>query len=105
MAMSAGELERVVVIRRVVGRELDQARAAELLDIGVRQVKRLIRAYRQRGDRGLVSARRGKPSNNRLPAAIVSGVERALQERYADFGPTLAVEKLAAIEGLSISKE
>ena len=105
LAMSAEERERLVVIRRVVGRELDQARAAELLDIGVRQVKRLIRAYRQRGDRGLVSARRGKPSNNRLPAATVSGVERALRERYADFGPTLAVEKLAAIEGLSVSKE
>ena len=105
LAMSADERERLVVIRRVVERELDQARAAELLDIGVRQVKRLVRAYRERGDRGLVSARRGKPSNNRLPAATVAGVERALRERYGDFGPTLAVEKLAAIEGLSVSKE
>lgn len=84
---------------------MKQARAAELLDLGVRQVKRLVRAYRQRGDRGLVSGRRGKPSNNRLAAATVAGIERALKERYADFGPTFAAEKLSEHEGIKISAE
>src|SRR5580704_7855904 len=95
--MSARERERAAVIRRVAARETTQAQAAERLGIGVRQVKRLVAAFRARGDRGLVSGRRGKPSNNRLPAATIACVERALRERYVDFGPTLAAEKLAEL--------
>ncbi len=103
--MSAQERDRVVVIRQVAERKLKQARAAELLDVTVRQVKRLVRAYRQRGDRGLVSGRRGKPSNNRLDAATVTRIERALRERYGDFGATFAAEKLAEHEGIRVSAE
>ena len=84
MEMSAKERERAHVIRQVSERRTGQARAAELLGIGVRQVKRLVSAYRRFGDRGLVSGRRGKPSNNRLAAATVARMERALRERYAD---------------------
>src|SRR5580704_9793209 len=103
--MSARERERAAVIRRVAARETTQARAAERLGIGVRQVKRLVAALRARGDRGLVSGRRGKPSNHRLPAETIARVERALCDRYVDFGPTLAVEKLAAHEKIDVSAE
>jgi transposase len=103
--MSTRERERGAVIRRVVAGEMTQGRAAERLGIGVRQVKRLVAAFRARGDRGLVSGRRGKPSNNRLPAATIAGVERALRERYVDFGPTLAAEKLAEHEKVKVSAE
>ena len=105
LAMSAKERERSAVIRRVAGRELRQDRAAELLKIGVRQVKRLVSAYRRRGDRGLVSGRRGTPSNNRLEAVVVSRIEVALCERYSDFGATFAAEKLAEHEGITVSAE
>lgn len=103
--MSANERDRLVVIRRVAGRELKQQRAAELLKIGLRQVKRLVSAYRRRGDRGLVSGRRGKPSNNRLAASVVGGIEAALRDRYSDFGATFAAEKLAEHEGITVSAE
>jgi transposase len=105
LVMSAKERERLIVIRQVADRKMKQARAAELLDLEVRQVKRLVRAYRQRGDRGLVSGRRGKPSNNRLAAATVAVIERTLKERYADFGPTFAAEKLSEHEGIKVSAE
>ena len=103
--MSARERDRLAVIRRVAARELRQERASELLKIGIRQVKRLVSAYRRRGDRGLVSGRRGKPSNNRLEAVVVSRIEVALRERYADFGATFASEKLAEHEGITVSAE
>jgi transposase len=103
--MSAKERDRLAVIREVGDRKLKQARAAELLDLTVRQVGRLVAAYRQRGDRGLVSGRRGKPSNNRLAAETVGRIERALCERYGDFGATFAAEKLAEHEGIEVSAE
>jgi Homeodomain-like domain-containing protein len=105
LEMSAKERERAHVIRRVSERQMRQARGAELLGICVRQVKRLVLAYRRFGDRGLVCGRRGKPSNNRLAAETVARMERALRERYADFGATLAAEKLCEHEGLAVSIE
>ncbi len=105
LSMSAKERDRLAVIRRVAGHELRQERASELLGVGVRQVKRLVAAYRRFGDRGLVSERRGKPSNNAPDEARVQRIEAAVRERYADFGATLAAEKLRQHEGIAVSKE
>lgn len=103
--MSAKERERAAVMRRLAAGEIGQRRAGELLGVKVRQVKNLVKAWRARGDRGLVSGRRGKPSNNRLAATTLAGIEQALRERYADFGPTFAAEKLLEHEGLDVSAE
>lgn len=105
IAMSAKERERAAVMRRLAAREIGQRRAGELLGLKVRQIKNLVKAWRARGDRGLVSGRRGKPSNNRLPAATVALIETALRERYTDFGATFAAEKLAEHEGIDVSAE
>jgi len=103
--MSAKERERAVVMRRLAAGEIGQLRAGELLGLKVRQVKNLVRAWRARGDRGLVSGRRGKPSNNRLGSPTVARIEQALRERSVDFGPTFAAEKLSEHEGISVSAE
>jgi len=105
LAMSGTERERLDVLRRVMRGELRQARAAELLGVGVRQAKRLVRGYRREGEGSVVSRRRGRPSNNRLDGARLATIEAALRTRYADFGATLASEKLCEIEGVSVSKE
>jgi transposase len=103
--MSGAERARFDVLRRVMRGELRQARAAELLGIGVRQVKRLVRSYRCEGEASVVSRRRGRPSNNRLDAAKIATIEATLRTRYADFGATLASEKLRETEGVWVSKE
>ncbi len=71
----------------------------------MRHVKRLLRRYRQAGTEGLVSKRRGRPSNNQLSAKVRNQAERLLRKRYADFGPTLAHEKLTEVHGLKLSVE
>ena len=105
LAMSGAERERLDVLRRVMRGELRQARAAELLGVGVRQAKRLVRGYRCEGEASVVSRRRGRPSNNRFDEAKLAAIEAALLTRYADFGATLAGEKLGEIEGVRVSKE
>src|SRR3982751_6105607 len=57
------------------------------------------------GAASLVSKRRGRPSNNRLPEAYRELALSLVRERYADFGPTLAAEKLAEVHGCAISRE
>jgi transposase len=102
--MSQRELTRLEVIQRVKRKTLKQRQAAELLSISVRQVKRLCKTYQATGAAGLISKRRGQPSNNRLPEKTINKAQHLLRSRYADFGPTLATEKLA-IEGVSLSIE
>src|SRR5215207_9476893 len=102
--MSQRELTRLEVIQRVKQKTLKQRQAAELLSVSVRQVKRLCKAYQASGAAGLISKRRGQPSNNRLPEKTIKRARQLLRARYHDFGPTLAAEKLA-LEGLSLSVE
>ena len=68
-----------------------------------RQVFRLLRGVKQNGAASLLSKHRGKPSNHRLPAEVRTLA--LVRDRYPDFGPTLAAEKLARQHGCSISRE
>src|SRR5262249_52038155 len=79
--------------------------ACELLSLKRRQVFRLLAGLNHGGAASLVSKRRGRPSNNRLPEAYRDLALSLVRERYADFGPTLAAEKLAEVHGCAISRE
>ena len=100
LAMSGRERERLVVIAQVWGKVVSQGAAADRLGICVRQVKRLVRAYRAEGDAGLVSRQRGRASNRRLAPGVGERASELLGGKYRDFGPTLACEKLAELEGI-----
>jgi transposase len=103
--MSQRELSRLEVIQRVCRKTLTQRRAADLLALSARQVKRLCRAFKREGAAALVSKRRGRPSNHRLRPELLGTARELLHERYHDFGPTLAREKLAEAHGLRLSVE
>lgn len=104
ITMSEKELTRLEVVQRVTGKQMGHAEAARQLSVTERQVKRLVRAFREAGAVGLVSKRRGQPSNNRIDEAIKTEVLGRLRDRYSGFGPTLAVEYLRN-EGYCLSKE
>ena len=78
------------------------AAAGTLMGVGRRQVFRLRRAFAADGASGLVSRERGRPSNRRRGATFRSTVLALIRERYADFGPTLAAEKLLGRHGLGV---
>jgi transposase len=103
--MSAKERERLVVIRAVTEGRLRQAEAGQRLAISVRQVKRLVRAWRREAAQGLVSKRRGRPSARRIEASVRDHFIDLVRRHYADFGPTLAAEHLAEHHGFIHSRE
>jgi transposase len=105
LIMSQQEITRLEVMQRMKDKRLSQREAAEMLGMSVRQVKRLYRAYKERGAAGLISARRGKASNHRLDPEVVQQATDLIYERYRDFGPTLAHEKLVEVHGLKLSDE
>ncbi len=94
VTMSTVELERLSLMRRIAERRTTQREVAEQLELSVRQVERLYALYKADGARGLVSKRRGLVSNRRLPAELRTMALGIVRNLYADFGPTLAQEKL-----------
>ena len=105
ITMSMQELDRLKVIEAVAEARLMTWRAAERLGLSRRQVERLVMRYRDEGAAGLVSRRRGTRSNHQLPQTVLDRALGLIHERYADFGPTLACEKLHECHGLVLSKE
>lgn len=101
--MSKEELSRLEVMEHLQEKRMGQRTAAEVLGVSVRQVKRLLRAYRREGAAGLVSKQRGKPSHHQLEREMVGAAIDLLKGRYADFGPTLAHEKLVELDGIKLS--
>jgi len=103
--MSGKELRRLHVVRQAMEQHLTQVQAGTLLGLTDRHVRRLIQRVRQEGDRGLVHRGRGQPSNRRMAEPIKAKILRLYAQRYGDFGPTLAAEKLAERHGLGVSAE
>jgi hypothetical protein len=103
--MSRSERDRAHVVRQVFEHRLGQSEASERLGIVVRQFKRVLRCWKLEGDAGLVSRQRGRASHNRLAEALAARIRALLRDKYPDFGPTLAAEKLLELEGIKISRE
>ncbi|AMV42607.1 ISNCY family transposase [Paraburkholderia caribensis] len=105
VTLNMRELDRLKMIQSVVDMGLKPARAAERLGLTVRQVERLVARYRESGAAGLASRKRDKPGNRKLDEGLALRALTIIRERYADFGPTLACEKLRECHGLVLSKE
>jgi hypothetical protein len=103
--MSDGELTRLEVLRDLDQCRLTTAAAAQLLGLERRQVLRLLKAYRSEGPVGLISKRRGRASNRRKPEAVRTEALSIIRERYWDFGPTLAAEKLREVHEIMLGRE
>jgi len=105
IAMSKKELRRIPIIHRVMEKRLTQVKAAEMLDISGRQIRRIIGKIEAGGDQAIVHGNRGKESPFKLPEEQEKKIMSIVEKRYYDFGPTFAAEKLLECEKIKISKE
>jgi hypothetical protein len=105
VTLSQKELHRLEAVQKIRERRLTVTHAAELLRLSRSQVHRLLQAYDRDGASGLASGKRGRPSNRRHTDDFRNLVLDLVRANYADFGPTLAVEKLEERHRVSVSKE
>ena len=105
LAMSHGELSRFDTLMRVERGELRVEDAAALLGLKRRQVFRLLERMRSHGAAGLISRKRGRPSNRRHSDAFREQILEIVREHYHDFGPTLAREYLIERHGITVACE
>jgi transposase len=105
VVMSISEIRRLKAVGSTISGHVTQKTVATMLGLSERQVRRLVKDVREQGDRGVIHALRGRPSNRRIPEGTRMLALSLYQARYPDFGPTLATEKLLECDGIKISDE
>lgn len=99
------ELRYLHVIHKVLEGEITQGKAAELISLSERQVRRIVQRIREEGDAGIAHRSRGRHSNRKRPQKLKERIIALYQEKYEGFGPTLAAEKLLELDEIEISDE
>jgi len=105
ITLTKREHERLEILRRVMKGELRQKEAGALMGVTDRQVRNLKRKIEEKGAAGLAHGNRGKPSPKRMAPELVRRIVELLKERYRDFRPKFASEKLWRKEKIWISDE
>src|SRR5712672_3361704 len=103
--LSQKELQRVSVINACIRGDMACARAAALLCLSVRQIKRLKKRMREDGEAALAHANRGRPSHRRLPDAVGARIVQLSRSTYAGLNDHHLCEKLVEREGFTLSRE
>jgi len=104
--MNAKELACKAETERVEEKRTSQKDAAARVGISERQFRRKLRRYRLEGVVGLVSRKRGVPSNRKIEAAIREIVDNFINDPLVKgFGRTLMAEKVEHMKGIRLSKE
>jgi transposase-like protein len=104
--MNQAERDRLDALKRAHKKMMTQKQAAEEIGVTERQVRRLLRKLRRKGDRAVIHELRGRASNRQLPAEMEQRAITVLCDPvYRGFGPTLAAEYLHKRHQITVSKE
>ena len=103
ISMSIKDLDRLRVIDQLAQKQINQQQAADVLGLSRRQIKRIVKAHKLEGPKGVISKKRGKASNRQIPVATKELAKTLIEQKYVNFGPTLAHEKLIKDHHLIIS--
>jgi len=94
--MNVNDLDRLQVIEQVCKKKMKTKKAAKILGISVRQVKRLKKRFNKDGAKGLISQKVGTPSNNKISSEKRLLVLNFLNyEDHRDFSPVLVHEYIS----------
>ena len=105
ITMTMRQLDRLKVLQALADGHLKTGIAAARLGLSARQTLRLLRRYQSEGAAGLQNRRQGAPGHRQLPPGLESRVRGRIRDRYADFGPPLAAEKLRERHGIDLATE
>lgn len=103
ITMSSKEVNKYDIIKKIINKELNGSEAAKLLHLSTRQVRRLKGKVLVSGAKGLAHGNRGNPSGRSIPDEEKQKIVKLIKEKYTDFGPLLASEKLEELHQIKRS--
>lgn len=105
ITMSKKELRYGEIISQIIAGKLSQSEAALLLDLSIRQVKRLCKRYKKEGLQGLTHKNRGRSSNNKINEGLKNKILNLINSIYQDFSYQLIHEQLIEKHEIVVSTE
>ena len=102
ITMTNKEAERLTIINNLIAKKINGTDAGKLLNLSLRQTKRLKSSVIKDGTQGIIHKLRGKVSHNKIEEKTIKKVKKIIKKNYSDFGPTLATEKLMEIHKINL---
>ena len=104
VTLNKKEQKRLMVLNQVEMGKIAGREAAEVLDISLRHVRRLLAAYRKEGAAALAHGNRGRKPHNALDETLRRQVLELAQSTYAGCNTQHFTELLAEREGVAFSR-
>lgn len=101
--MTEKELHIKNVIDRLLNKELTEAESSKLISKSLRQTQRIKRKYKKDWVNGLIHKLRWKESNHKYDETKYINAIQIIKDKYNDYWPTLASEKLLENYDIKIS--
>jgi transposase len=92
-------------LQKLIAKIINGTQAAEILQLSVRQVRRLKQRFAKKGIKGILHKNRGRVSNHAVPESTRKEITKIIKVSYPDFGPTLACEKLIELHNILLSTQ
>lgn len=105
LQMTQRDIDRIKILHLAIQKKITQGKAGEILGLCRQQVNRLCQKIKKKGDRAIIHGLRGRTSNHQLSQILIDNAKKKLKEKYSDFGPAFATEKLLEVEGIKLSNE
>jgi len=103
--MTTIERLRLIVIEELVGNIINGTTAANRLNLSIRQVKRLKKKFKEKGHDGLIHGSRGRTGVRKTDVSLENNIVGIIKDKYYDFGPLMAWEKIKHIHQINIGRE
>ena len=104
VTLTQDEQKRLVVVIELDARRVKAREAAVVLALSVRQVRRLLAAYRKEGAAGLAHGNRRRSSLHRIPLDTRERILALALGPYHDYNDTHFTEKLNQEHGVPVSR-
>ena len=98
-------VNRMLIMEKLIKKEIKQRKAAKILGLSSRQIRRLKKRYKREGAAGILHKNRGRTSNRKIPDEKINRAIEIVKKKYWDFGPTFALEKLQEFHQVVFSRE
>ena len=104
VTLTVKEQKRLKVIIELDAGRMKAREAAEMLGLSVRQVRRLVAAYRKEGAASLAHGNRGRRSVHRISEEVRDRILELARGPYHDYNDTHFAEKLGEQHGILVSR-
>jgi hypothetical protein len=103
--LNSKEQEKASILRSAIMGKITNAQAAKQLRLSVRQVQRAKADIRKDGDNTVIHKLKGRTSNHAFPEDIKAKAVETIRDKYNDFKPGFAQEKLHTIHDMQITSQ